>query len=155
MFNIVILAVGKIKEKYWQAAAEEYLARLRPFAKVVIEEVAAESWKRNSDKERAKEQEGERMLKFLEKYRGSEIFLLDEGGKQFSSLEFSQFLNKIQGRVVFVIGGALGFSKNILEKKISKLSLSKMTLPHELARVVLLEQIYRAATIVTGKTYHY
>ncbi len=155
MFNIVILAVGKIKEKHWRTAAEEYLARLRPYAKILVEEVAAESWQRISDKEKAKDKEGERLLKFLEKYSGSEIILLDESGKQFSSREFSQILNRASGRIVFVIGGALGFSEKVKNSLRVKLSLSKMTLPHELARVVLLEQIYRAATIILGKAYHY
>lgn len=155
MFNIVILAVGKIKEKHWQMAAEEYLARLRPYAKVVVEEVAAESWRRDSDKEKAQEKEGERLLKVLEKYSDSKIFFLDEGGKEFSSREFSQFLNRTLGRVIFVTGGALGFGDKIKNSSFDKLSLSKMTLPHELARVVLLEQIYRAATIARGKEYHY
>lgn len=155
MFNVVILAVGKIKEKHWQEAVEVYLARLKPYARIIVEEVAAESFRRESDKEKAKEKEGERLLSALAKYSDSEIILLDERGREFSSLDFADFFNREARRVVFVIGGALGFNGNFSKRSFTKFSLSKMTLPHEMARVVLLEQIYRAATIVGKKDYHY
>ncbi len=155
MFNVVILAVGKIKEKHWRAAALEYLARLKPYAKVVVEEVIAEPFRRESDKEKAKQKEGERLLAALAKYSDSEIIILDERGKEFTSVEFADFFSREARRVVFVIGGALGFDENFAKRSFTKISFSKMTLPHELARVVLLEQIYRAAAIAQGKSYHY
>ena len=155
MLNVVILAVGKIKEKHWQAAVLEYVARLKPFAKVVIEEVTAEPFRRESDKEKTKQKEGERFLGALAKYSDSEIIILDERGKEFTSVEFTDFFSREARRIVFVIGGALGFGENFAKRSFTKISLSKMTLPHELARVVLLEQIYRAATIAQGKSYHY
>lgn len=155
MFNVVILAVGKIKEKHWRTAAGEYLLRLKPYARIVIEEITPEPFKRESDKEKAKQKEGERLLAALSKYSDSEIIILDERGREFTSPEFSEFFSRETRRVVFVIGGVLGFSENFSKRTFTKIALSKMTLPHELARVVLLEQIYRAATIVSGKSYHY
>lgn len=149
------MAVGKIKEKYFAEAAAEYFKRLRPYAKIIVEEAAAESFRKESDREKAKREEGLRLAKALEKYLESEIIILDERGKQFSSPAFSGFLNNEKRRIVFVIGGALGLSPEILAKPYRKISLSEMTLPHEMARVFLLEQIYRAATIAAGKTYHY
>jgi len=155
MFNIVILAVGKIKEKYFEEAAAEYKKRLRPYAKIVFEEVSREPFRKESERKVAKEKEGERLLGALAKYSNDEIIILDERGKEFSSPAFADFLDKEKRRIVFVIGGALGLSPEILAKSYRKISLSEMTLPHEMARVVLFEQIYRAATIVAGKTYHY
>ena len=155
MFNIVILAVGKIKEKYFEEAAGEYQKRLRPYAKIVIEEVLPEPFGRESERKAAKSKEGERLLGALAKYSNDEVIILDERGKEFASAAFADFLDKEKRRVIFVVGGALGFSEEFLAKPFHKVSLSKMTLPHELARVVLFEQIYRAAAIVAGKTYHY
>lgn len=155
MFNIVILAVGKVKEKHWQTAVKEYLTRLKPYARVIIEEVEPEPFKRESDKEKSKQKEGERLLGALSKYSDSELIILDERGREFTSPEFSEFFSREPRRVVFIIGGALGFSENFSKRTFTKIALSKMTLPHEFARVVLLEQIYRAATIVSGKSYHY
>jgi len=155
MFNVVILAVGKIKEKHWRTAMTEYLVRLKPFARVIIEEVESEPFRRESDKEKSKQKEGERLLAALAKYSDSEIIILDEHGREFTSPEFSEFFSREARRVVFVVGGALGFSENFSKRTFTKIALSKMTLPHELARVVLMEQIYRAATIVSGKSYHY
>jgi len=152
--RLIILAVGKIKKDYFHEAIREYLKRLGPYAKIDIEEIEAEPFKRESDKEKAKKIEGERILKFLEKNEGN-IILLDEKGKNFSSHEFAEFLEDKNERIIFVIGGALGFNKNILENSYQKLSLSKMTFPHEIARMILLEQIYRATTITSGKEYHY
>lgn len=155
MLNIVILAVGRIKEKHFKEAAGEYQKRLGPYAKIIMEEVDPEPFSRESDKGKSRKRESERLIKALEKYSDDAVFLLDEHGGQFSSVAFADLLNKETGRVVFVIGGALGFSGELLEKKYKKIALSEMTLPHELARVVLLEQIYRAAAISGGRTYHY
>lgn len=131
------------------------MARLKPYAKIIVEEIASEPFRRESDKEKAKKNESETLLKSLAKYSDSEIMILDERGREFSSPELSAFMSREARRVVFVIGGALGFDENFAKKNFAKISLSKMTLPHELARVVLLEQIYRAATIAAGKEYHY
>lgn len=156
MFHITILAVGKIKEKYFQAAFEEYLKRLKPYAKIQIMELESESFGQDTgSREKAKKKEGGRILKFLQKKQDSEVIILDDGGKQFSSPLFAEFLDGIDRRIVFVIGGSLGLSDEIKTEPFTRLSLSAMTFPHELARVVLLEQIFRSAAILKNKEYHY
>lgn len=153
MFNITILAVGKIKEKYFQEAIGEYLKRLKPYAKITIEELKAEPFKNENEKIKSKKIEGERILNFLEKHSDSEVFILDERGKKFSSMEFANHL--LSQPIIFVIGGALGIDEGVIKKCKNKISLSNMTFPHEMARLFLIEQLYRAITIVKGKEYHY
>jgi 23S rRNA (pseudouridine1915-N3)-methyltransferase len=151
MLEIIILAIGKVKNEFFAGAIDEYLLRLKPYASVKILEITLEAFG-DSDHKKAKQAEGERILRNLEKYAGAEIFLLHERGREMDSIKFSEKI--ANGKIVFVIAGALGFSEEVLQKY-NQLSLSKMTFPHELARLVLLEQIYRAATIIKGKTYHY
>lgn len=155
MFNVIILTVGKIKEKYFQEAIGEYLKRLRPYAKITIEELKAEPFKNESGKIKSKKIEGERILNFLEKHSDSETVILDERGEKFSSVGFADYLSKIDRQIVFVIGGALGMDESVFEKYKNKISLSNMTFPHEMARLFLIEQIYRSTTIIKGKEYHY
>ena len=152
MLHIKIIAVGKMKAPHFKDSAGEYIKRLAPYAKVGILEVPAEPFEKGTE-EKAKEKEGERILKAVS---GKEsVFLLSEKGVQYSSEEFAKLLGGEKGEIVFVIGGAQGFSEKVSSAGFKKISLSKMTFPHELARVVLLEQIYRASAILTGKTYHY
>ncbi len=153
MFKITIISVGKIKDKNLANLKDEYLKRLKPYAVIREEEVRPESFN-ESTKEKAKIKEGERLLSFLEKHDKAEVFLLAEAGIELDSIEFSKKLAKISTEIVFVIAGALGFSDEVFSKY-NKISLSKMTFPHEMARVILLEQIYRATTIVNNKNYHY
>lgn len=155
MFSIIVLAVGKIKDKNYKNLAEEYLKRLSPYAKIKVEELPAESFNGEAEKIKAKKVEGERILKFLDKHESAEKFLLDEHGQELTSVDWARRLEKNNNPMVIVIGGALGHSEEVLDKIKNKLSLSKMTFPHEMARVILLEQIYRAATIIRGKEYHY
>lgn len=155
MFNITILAVGKIKEKYFQEAIGEYLKRLKPYAKITIEELKAEPFKNESEKIKSKKIEGGRIINFLEKHSDSEVVILDECGKKYSSMEFAGHLSKINIPIIFVIGGALGIDEKVSDKYKNQMALSDMTFPHEMARLFLLEQIYRATTIVKGKDYHY
>lgn len=150
---VTIVAFGKIKEPYWREAASEYLKRLRPYARLKIIELKAEAFS-SAGREAAKKIEGERLAACLSGFSGAAIFLLAEKGQEFDSLEFSKKLSGTNVPLVLVIGGALGFSSEIFASY-PKLSLSKLTFPHELARVVLLEQLYRAATIANDKTYHY
>lgn len=153
MLNITILAIGKIKNKSFSELISEYLKRLNPYAKINLEELKAEAFT-PSNKSKAMETEGECLLSFLKKYPDSKIVILDEGGKNFSSPEFAGFLNDEKSHFIFVIGGSLGLIKAVKAKG-QLLSLSKMTFPHEMARAILLEQIYRAVTIIKGKEYHY
>jgi len=153
MLEIIIITIGKIKNEFYSGAIAEYLLRLKPYASVKILELAPESFG-ESNHAQAKKAEGERILKNLEKFAGEEIFLMHERGRELDSIKFSEKLSNANGKTIFVIAGALGFSEEVLEKY-PQLSLSKMTFPHELARLLLLEQIYRAATIIKGKIYHY
>ncbi len=155
MFDITILAVGKIKEEYFKKACGEYRKRLSPYARISIEEVSYEPFRHDGEKNKAKQKEGERIRKFLEKKKGYEIFILDEHGRGYTSEQFAEMTEKISRPIVFVIGGSLGIDKEILSLPYKKISLSSFTFPHELVRVVLFEQIYRAITIINNKTYHY
>jgi len=153
MPDIIIIALGKIKEKYWIAAAEEYLKRLRPYARVRIVELTPEPFNKSSASI-AKQKEADKINKVLEKYSDATVFLMDERGSEMTSLEFSEQLDKNSQPLVFVIGGSLGLAPELLNKY-RKISLSKLTFLHEAARVILLEQIYRGITIIKGKDYHH
>ena len=157
MFKITIISLGAAKEKYFVAAINEYLKRLTPYAKIEMAEIKAEPFG-DSHKIAAQKIEAERVEKYLEKYQGSrsgaQVFLLDERGEELTSVEFAQKLDKINNEIIFVIGGALGFAPELL-KRYAKISLSRLTFLHEMTKVILLEQIYRAATIIKGKNYHY
>jgi 23S rRNA (pseudouridine1915-N3)-methyltransferase len=155
MLKIKIITIGGVKEKSYNGLINEFLKRLRPYAKVEILELKAESFKRESDKEKAKKIEGERILKSIEKCGHTRIFLLEEEGREFNSLEFANFLEKDTREIIFVIAGTLGFSLKVKEKIKISVSLSRLTFPHEMARVVLFEQIYRGITINKNKKYHY
>ena len=154
MFNIIIIAIGNLKKGYYKEAGDEYLKRLNEFGKVKVIELKAEPFSENTRK-KAKEEEGKRIIRALEKYKDARILILDENGDEYDSKGFAKFLGAQHREIVFVIGGALGLDEEVLKYADKKLSLSQMTLPHELARVVLLEQLYRAGTIIKGKTYHY
>ncbi len=153
MFDVRIIAVDSVRNNDLSGAISEYLTRLRPYASVKVEEVKPEPFSVGT-KEKAKKIEGERLEKLLSKHSRESVHLLHEKGQEFTSEDFAQKIEAANGHAVFVIGGALGFSQELLEKY-HQISLSRMTFPHELARLVLLEQIYRAATIVRGKEYHY
>jgi len=156
MLDIVLISFGKMKDKNFNAASQEYLKRLAPYAKIRLEELAAEPFNSESDKLKAKRKEGERLAAALDKYPEAEIFILDENGAESDSRKFSEVLESGERRkLVFAVGGSLGISADILAAGYGSLSLSKMTLPHELAKVVLLEQIYRGLAIIRGKQYHH
>ena len=157
MLKITILAVGKIKNTDFKNSFNDYIKRISPYAVLGVEELASEPFFDNSDKEKIKQKEGEKLIKCLEKFKQSKILILDERGKEFDSNNFSSFLfkNELED-IVFVIGGTLGFSREVFAlKNVSKVSLSQMTFPHELTRVILAEQIYRAIAINKNKSYHY
>ena len=156
MLNIAIIAVGKMKDKNLSALSAEFLNRLSPYAKIRIEELAAEPFRKDGDKLKAKNAEAEKILKAIAKYPEAKIFLLDERGSQLTTQDFSRHVKEAEiKQLVFVIGGTLGFSDDILKKIGNKLALSKMTVTHEMARTMLFEQIYRSACINSGKDYHY
>ncbi|QQG52910.1 MAG: 23S rRNA (pseudouridine(1915)-N(3))-methyltransferase RlmH [Candidatus Falkowbacteria bacterium] len=153
MMDIIIVAYGKIKQENLRALEQEYLKRLQPYARIKIEELKAESFSK-SGQEAAKRIEGERLQNHLQAYKSGNVFLLAEKGEEFDSIEFSKKITSLTTPLVLVIGGTLGYSPEIF-KAYKKISLSKLTFPHELARVILLEQLYRAAAIDNQKAYHY
>lgn len=156
MFNLQIICVGKYKEAYWKTAEAEYLKRLKPYAKIEILEISEEQFNDSSDREKIKKIEAEKILKHVPS--NNIMVALHERGKEFTSHELAKWLeeNSTRGeQIVFIFGGPLGLHESLLEKSTNKLSLSKLTFPHQMARVILLEQIYRAGTILSNKTYHY
>lgn len=157
--NITIITVGKIKEKFLRAAIEEYSKRLTRYCKLDIIEVPDEKTPENaSEKEDLliKEKEGEKILKNIKD--NSYVIALAIDGKMLSSEELASFIQTqgINGNsnLTFVIGGSLGLSSDVLKRADYKLSFSKMTFPHQLMRVILLEQIYRSFRINSGEPYH-
>ena len=152
MLDITLVAIGKIKDKSYSALVLEYLKRIKPYARLKIIELEAVPFSEKL-RDKAKDFEGEKIVNFLNKSREAVVYLLAERGESFNSLKLANWLEK-KSPLVLILGGALGFS-DALYKKYPALSLSPLTFPHELARVVLLEQIYRAATILQQKNYHY
>ena len=160
MFHITILAVGRLKEKYLAHGAAEYLKRLSAYARVEVVEVSDEGFAESLsplELARVKEREGERLLKRLR--QGNFLIVLDLRGKLFSSEEMAEILGKNalegKGDITFIIGGALGLSQKVLERADLRLSFSRLTFPHQLMRIILLEQIYRWFKIHRREPYHY
>ena len=157
--RITLITVGKIKEKYFTDAIAEYQKRLSRYCKLEILEVADEKTPDNASEnaeEMIRQKETERLLKYIRE--DAYLITLEIGGKQLTSEEFSEKIEKlgIQGtsHIIFVIGGSIGIGKAVLEKSDYALSFSKMTFPHQLMRVILLEQIYRGYRIMSGEPYH-
>lgn len=152
--RITLVAVGRLKERHWRDAADEYLKRLRPYADVREVEVADRDV--TADEPRALREEGEGVLRSLPE--GAHVVALEIGGRGMSSEDFAERLAALaldgRSHVAFVLGGAAGLDAPVLERTDERLSLGPMTLPHQLARVVLLEQLYRAFRIQRGEPYH-
>lgn len=153
--RVTVIAVGKLKERYWRDAADEYLKRLRPYADVRVVEIADRDPGRGGV-ERAVVDEGADVLAAIKP--GDHVVALEIGGRNLDSVAFSQHLARLglEGRsaVTFLIGGSHGLGADVLSRADERLSLGPMTLPHNLARVVLLEQVYRAFRIARGEPYH-
>jgi len=159
MIHINIICVGKIKENYLKDAINEYTKRLSKYTNLKIIELADEKIKNNSSlKEEIliKNKKEQNILNNIKK--DSYIICLDLKGKQYTSEEFSQKIDNISltgnSSITFIIGGSLGLSEEILTEANELISFSKMTFPHQLFRVFLLEQIYRAFKISNNETYH-
>lgn len=156
--NGAIICVGKLREKYFAGAAEEYLKRLSRFGKFEIIELPDLPEPQNASaaqQMQIMEKEGENILSRIR--QGDRVIAMCIDGPQYDSEAFAHHLaeNEMKGgRQVFVIGGSLGLSKAVIQRADEKISLSKMTFPHQLARVLLLEQIYRACKINAGERYH-
>lgn len=157
--NISVIAVGKVKEKYLKQGMEEYLKRLSAYAKVEIIEVADEKAPETlseSETEQVKQKEGERILAKL--HPDTYVIALAIEGKMQTSEQFSAHLDQLatygKSKIAFLIGGSLGLSGEVLKRADETLSFSKMTFPHQLMRLILLEQVYRAFRIMRGEPYH-
>ncbi|MFT8314289.1 MAG: 23S rRNA (pseudouridine(1915)-N(3))-methyltransferase RlmH [Clostridium sp.] len=157
--NITLITVGKIKEKYLRDAIDEYRKRLSRYCKLDIVEVQDEKTPDNAslkEEESIKDKEGEGILKCLKD--NAYVIALDLKGKMLSSEELSDFIKDLgikgESNIAFVIGGSLGLSSVVLKRADYKLCFSKMTFPHQLMRVILLEQIYRGFRIMKGEPYH-
>ena len=157
--KITILTVGKIKEKYLRDAIAEYSKRLSHYAKLEIIEVADEKTPDNASETvetNIKNKEAERLLKYIRD--DAYLITLEIKGKQLTSEELAQKIDTlgVQGtsHIIFVIGGSLGLGEEVLKRSNYALSFSKMTFPHQLMRVILLEQIYRGFRIIHHEPYH-
>ncbi|MCJ1655188.1 23S rRNA (pseudouridine(1915)-N(3))-methyltransferase RlmH [Staphylococcus sp. NRL 16/872] len=157
--KITILAVSKLKEKYWKQAIAEYEKRLGAYSKIEIIEVPDEKAPENmSEKEieQVKEKEGQRLLAKIKPQ--ATVITLEIQGKMLSSeglaQELQQRMTQGQSDFVFVIGGSNGLHEDVLKRSNYALSFSKMTFPHQMMRVVLIEQVYRAFKIMRGEAYH-
>lgn len=157
--KITLVTVGKIKEKYLEQAIAEYSKRLVRYCKLEILQVADEKTPEGASaavEEQIKEKEGERILSQVRD--GSFVIALAIEGKMMSSEELAQKMDRLAvegtSQITFIIGGSLGLSRKVLERADFLLSFSKMTFPHQLMRVILLEQIYRSYRIITGQPYH-
>ena len=154
--NITIICVGKLKEKFWTDACNEYLKRLRPYAQVEVREVPDIDPARAGGVAGSLEREGEAILAALP--QRAHVFLLAIQGKERSSEDFSAHLDELalcgESNVAFVIGGSNGVNNAVRNRANETFSFGRITLPHNLARVVLLEQLYRAFKISRGEPYH-
>ncbi|WP_141430710.1 23S rRNA (pseudouridine(1915)-N(3))-methyltransferase RlmH [Bacillus sp. 03113] len=157
--NISIISVGKLKEKYLKQGIEEYVKRLSSYAKIELIEVADEKAPEELsavEMEQVKQKEAERILAKINP--DAHVIALAIEGKMKSSEELADTLDKLatygKSKVAFVIGGSLGLSNEVLKRADEKLSFSKMTFPHQLMRLILVEQVYRAFRINRGEPYH-
>jgi 23S rRNA (pseudouridine1915-N3)-methyltransferase len=157
--KITIITVGKIKEKYLKDAIAEYSKRLSKYCKLDIIEVADEKTPDNASEiveTQIRSKEAERILKHVKE--DAFVVTLEINGKQLTSEELAKKIDTlgIQGHshIAFIIGGSIGLGQEVLQKSNFALSFSKMTFPHQLMRVILLEQIYRSYRIINGEPYH-
>ena len=157
--NIQIISVGKLKEKYLKMGIEEYTKRLGSYAKIDFVEVADEKAPENlseADMEIVKKKEGDRILAKI----GADTYVIALAieGKMKTSEQLAADIESLmtygRSKIAFVIGGSLGLHEEVMKRSDEKLSFSKMTLPHQLMKLVLVEQIYRAFRIMKGEPYH-
>ncbi|MDA8229523.1 MAG: 23S rRNA (pseudouridine(1915)-N(3))-methyltransferase RlmH [Desulfitobacterium hafniense] len=157
--QIKIIAIGKLKEKYLQEGIKEYTKRLSAYAKLDIMELPDEPCPEKlspADEDRVKEREGNRILKAVSS--NDYVILLDVQGKTLDSPGFSKLFEDLalsgRSNLIFIVGGSLGVSQSVKNRADISLSFSKLTFPHQLMRLILLEQIYRANRISRGEPYH-
>lgn len=157
--KITLITVGKIKEKYLKDAIAEYSKRLSKYCKLEIVEVADEKTPDQASENverQIRQKEGERILRYVKD--DAYVFTLEIGGTMLNSVAFAKKMETlgIQGKshLIFIIGGSIGLGEEVLRRSDYALSFSKMTFPHQLMRVILLEQVYRGYRIIEGAPYH-
>jgi 23S rRNA (pseudouridine1915-N3)-methyltransferase len=155
--KIKILAVGKTDDKNLEILIHKYLKRLKHYLSVNLEILPDVKNAKNLSEKEQKIREGEIILKMID--NSDQVVLLDEKGKEFRSIEFSKYLQKKMNagtrNLVLVIGGPYGFSDAVYQRANGKLSLSKMTMSHQMIRLFLVEQVYRGFTILRNEPYHH
>jgi len=152
--------VGRLRERHWQDGAADYARRIRPYARLEVEEVAEARLKEGAsqaEEKKAMQDEGRAILEKLKGHDGV-VVALDRKGRSLESLQMASWLGRMvlegQKEVAFVIGGPLGLAPEVLERADCRLSFSRMTFPHQMMRVILLEQIYRWMRIMRKEPYH-
>ncbi len=155
--KVVLLSVGKTDEDFYAQAMDIFRKRLSHYIPFDLEFVPDVKNTKNLSEKEQKSLEGEALLNRIR--QGDHVVLLDDKGKQYSSVEFSRFMEKkahsVSKRLVFVIGGPYGFPDDVYRRANEKLSLSRMTFTHQMVRLVFVEQLYRAMTILNGEPYHH
>lgn len=155
MLKMKIICLGKFKEKAYGELEREYLKRLSPFAKVKLVELPEVPYRGGDDLDRVKQKEAEIIAKHIPD--GAVVLLLEEKGVERDSVEFAEFIGRLGSlgqELVFILGSGIGLHRSLKTIANYTFSLSKLTFPHNLARILLEEQIYRACTIIAGKAYH-
>lgn len=155
--KMTLLTVGKTDVKWVKEGLDLYSSRLVHYIPFTVSEIPELKNVSALTREQIKEKEGELILKQVKP--SDDLILMDEHGKEFRSIEFADFIREKMSRsgkdIVFVIGGAYGFSKAVYDRANSKMSLSKMTFSHQMVRTIFTEQLYRAFTIIKGEPYHH
>ena len=155
--KVALLLVGKTVNKHFVELIDDYASRLTHYVGFDIITIPELKNTKNLTADQQKQQEGELILKQLQ--AGDHVVLLDEHGKELRSVEFSRLMEQrmqmVSKRMVFVIGGPYGFSPEVYAKANEKLSLSRMTFSHQMVRLIFVEQLYRAMTIMRGEPYHH
>ncbi|MDD3039911.1 23S rRNA (pseudouridine(1915)-N(3))-methyltransferase RlmH [Bacteroides sp.] len=152
-----LLVVGRTVEKHFITAIDDYIQRTKYFLSFDMEVIPELKNTKNLSMEQQKEKEAELILKALQP--GDVVVLLDEHGKEMRSIEFADYMkrkmNTVNKRLVFIIGGPYGFSEKVYQAAHEKISMSKMTFSHQMIRLIFVEQMYRAMTILNGGPYHH
>ena len=155
--KFALLVVGRTVEKHYITAINDYVERIKHYTPFDMEVIPELKNTKSLSMEQQKEKEGELILKALQP--GDVVVLLDEHGKEFRSIEFAEWAEKkmhtVNKRLVFIIGGPYGFSKDVYAAAQEKISLSKMTFSHQMIRLIFVEQLYRAMNIRAGGPYHH
>lgn len=157
IMKISLLVIGKTDARYFVDAIGEYEKRLVHYIPFEIEVIPDIKNTKNLSEEQQKDKEGELIIKNLQ--AGDYLVLLDDKGKEYTSLKFAQYIEKkthtVPKRLVFVIGGPYGFSQAVYDRANEKLTLSRMTFSHQMVRLIFVEQVYRAMTILNNEPYHH